>query len=98
MNNFLIYGSYGYTGQLIVERALKEGLRPLLAGRNEKKLRLQAQKSDLDCRAFPLNDSAKLDSALLEVDAVLHCAGPFSHTFRQVAEACLRTKRHYVDI
>jgi short subunit dehydrogenase-like uncharacterized protein len=39
-----------------------------------------------------------LDTALREVDAVLHCAGPFVHTFRQMAEACLRTRRHYVDI
>jgi short subunit dehydrogenase-like uncharacterized protein len=39
-----------------------------------------------------------LDAALLEVEAVLHCAGPFIHTFRPMAEACLRTKRHYVDI
>src|SRR5215207_9732772 len=98
MPNFLIYGSYGYTGQLIVERALKEGLRPVLAGRNEKKLRIQAEQYNLDCRVFSLKDSAKLDSALSEVDAVLHCAGPFIHTFRQMAEACLRTKRHYVDI
>jgi short subunit dehydrogenase-like uncharacterized protein len=98
MGNFLLYGSYGYTGQLIVERALKEGLRPILAGRSEKKLRAQAEQYHLDCRAFSLHDSTKLDSALLEVDAVLHCAGPFIHTFRQMAEACLRTKRHYVDI
>jgi short subunit dehydrogenase-like uncharacterized protein len=98
MGNFLIYGSYGYTGQLIVERALKEGLHPILAGRNEKKLRLQAERHNLDCRTFSLKDTAKLDSALLEVDAVLHCAGPFVQTFRQMAEACLRTKRHYVDI
>src|SRR5215213_518814 len=98
MKNFLIYGSYGYTGQLIVARALKEGLRPILAGRNEKKLRAQAEQTNLDCRAFSLNDTAKLDAALLEVDAVLHCAGPFVHTFHQMAEACLRTKRHYVDI
>jgi short subunit dehydrogenase-like uncharacterized protein len=98
MKNFLIYGSYGYTGQLIVERALKEGLRPVLAGRNEKKLRLQAEQHNLDCRLFSLHETAKLDAALLEVDAVLHCAGPFIHTFRQMAEACLRTKRHYVDI
>lgn len=98
MKNFLIYGSYGYTGQLIVERALKQGLHPILAGRNEKKLRAQAELYNLDCRAFALHDSAKLDSALLEVDAVLHCAGPFVHTFQQMAEACLRTKRHYVDI
>lgn len=98
MPNFLIYGSYGYTGQLIVARALKEGLRPVLAGRNEKKLRAQAEQYSLDCRAFSLHHTAKLDAALLEVDAVLHCAGPFIHTFRQMAEACLRTKRHYVDI
>jgi short subunit dehydrogenase-like uncharacterized protein len=98
MKNFLIYGSYGYTGQLILERALKEGLRPVLAGRNEKKLRAQAEQYNLNCHTFSLNDTAKLDAALLEVDAVLHCAGPFVHTFRQMAEACLRTKRHYVDI
>lgn len=98
MPNFLIYGSYGYTGQLILERALKEGLHPILAGQNEKKLRLQAEQHSLACRAFALHDTAKLDSALLEVDAVLHCAGPFVHTFSQMAEACLRAKRHYVDI
>ena len=98
MKNFLIYGSYGYTGQLIVEHALKQGLRPILAGRNEKKLRAQAEQTSLDCRVFALSDTGKLDSALLEVDAVLHCAGPFVHTYRAMAEACLRTQRHYVDI
>src|SRR5678815_3268699 len=98
MGNFLIYGSYGYTGQLIVDEALKNGLRPILAGRNEKLLRTQAQIYNLNCRTFALNETEKLDSALLEVDAVLHCAGPFVHTYRLMAEACLRTKRHYVDI
>ena len=98
MKTFLIYGSYGYTGQLIVDLAVKEGLRPVLAGRNENKLRAQARKHNLEYRAFSLDETAKLDSALQEVDAVLHCAGPFVHTFRQMAEACLRTKKHYVDI
>jgi len=98
MKIFLIYGSYGYTGQLIVELAVKEGMRTLLAGRDENKLRAQAEKYNLDYRAFSLNETDKLDAALLEVDAVLHCAGPFVLTFRQMAEACIRTKRHYVDI
>jgi short subunit dehydrogenase-like uncharacterized protein len=98
MKNFLIYGSYGYTGQLIVDQAVKQGLRPLLAGRDENQLRSQAQRYNLEYRTFSLDESAKTDSALLEVDAVLHCAGPFVHTFRQMAEACLRTRRHYVDI
>jgi short subunit dehydrogenase-like uncharacterized protein len=98
MSNFLIYGSYGYTGQLIVDEAMKNGFRPILAGRNEKLLRTQAQIYNLEVRVFALNEAEKLDAALLEVDAVLHCAGPFVHTYGQMVEACLRTRRHYVDI
>lgn len=98
MSKFLVYGSYGYTGQLIVEQAVKEGLRPLLAGRDEEKLRAEAERYNLEYRAFSLEETDKLDSALLQADAVLHCAGPFVLTFRQMAEACLRTRRHYVDI
>jgi len=98
MKSFLIYGSYGYTGQLVVELAVKDGMRPILAGRDEKKLREQAEKYNLEYCSFSLDETDKLDSALLDVDAVLHCAGPFVLTFRQMAEACIRTKRHYVDI
>lgn len=98
MKTFLLYGSYGYTGGLIADLAVKNGMRPLLAGRDETRLKAQAQKLGLDYRAFDLSNTAALDSALLEVEAVLHCAGPFVLTFRQMAEACLRTKRHYVDI
>jgi short subunit dehydrogenase-like uncharacterized protein len=32
--DFLLYGSYGYTGRLIAAGALKRGLRPVLVGRN----------------------------------------------------------------
>jgi short subunit dehydrogenase-like uncharacterized protein len=98
MKKFLIYGSYGYTGNLIVEQSIKMGFKPLLAGRDENQLRAQAEKFGLEYRAFSIEDSSALDSALREVDAVLHCAGPFVLTFWQMAEACLRTKRHYVDI
>lgn len=98
MSNFLIYGSYGYTGQLIVDHALQKGFHPILAGRSEKLLRAQAEQYNLPYRTFSLNEAEKLDTALLEVDAVLHCAGPFVHTYGQMAEACLRTRRHYVDI
>jgi len=98
MKKILVYGSYGYTGQLIVEQAIKEGLNLILAGRDENPLRAQAEKYKLEYRAFTLDNTAALDSALQEVDAVLHCAGPFVLTFRQMAEACIRNKKHYVDI
>ena len=43
MPDFLICGSYGYTGSLLVEQALKSGFRPLLAGRDAEKLAAQAR-------------------------------------------------------
>jgi short subunit dehydrogenase-like uncharacterized protein len=98
MKKILVYGSYGYTGQLIVEQAIKAGLQLILAGRDENQLRAQAEKHKLEYRAFTLDNTAALDSALQEADAVLHCAGPFVLTFRQMAEACIRNKKHYVDI
>ncbi len=98
MKNFLLYGSYGYSGGLIAEQAAAQGLAPILAGRDAQRLKAQAQRLGLPYRCFPLSDAGALDAALGEVEAVLHCAGPFVHTFRQMAEACLRTQRHYVDI
>ncbi|MEN9563849.1 MAG: hypothetical protein RIR73_2093 [Chloroflexota bacterium] len=98
MKKILVYGSYGYTGQLIVERAMQEGLSLILAGRDEKRVREQAKKYKLEYRVFAVEETAKLDAALQEVDAVLHCAGPFVLTFQVMAEACICNKKHYVDI
>ncbi len=98
MKNFLIYGANGYTGELITRFAVERGLRPLLAGRNEKAIAELAARHRLDHRAFSLVERDKLDSALRDVDMVLHCAGPFSITSRPMVEACLRNRKHYTDI
>ena len=97
-NTFLLYGSYGYTGNLIAEHALREGLRPLLAGRDGTRLRAQAERLGLDFRVIPLSDASALDDALRATGLVVHCAGPFVLTWRQMVEACLRTGAHYTDI
>ena len=97
-NNFLIYGANGYTGELITRFAAERGLKPILAGRNEAKISELAGKYGLEYRIFSLDDDAKLDSALQEVDMVLHCAGPFSITSVPMVKACLRNKKHYTDI
>ncbi|HEY0428840.1 MAG TPA: saccharopine dehydrogenase NADP-binding domain-containing protein [Pyrinomonadaceae bacterium] len=98
MKNFLIYGANGYTGELITRFAAERGLKPILAGRNRAKVEELAKKYDFDFRVFGLDETQKLDAALQEVELVLHCAGPFSLTSRPMAEACLRNKRHYLDI
>ena len=96
--DFLLYGSYGYTGRLISERARELGLTPLLAGRDAAALQAQAAEAGAPHRAFPLDDAAALDAALRETRVVLLAAGPFAHTARPVVEACLRTCAHYLDI
>jgi short subunit dehydrogenase-like uncharacterized protein len=98
MSNFLIYGANGYTGELITRYAAERGLKPILAGRNAAKVEALANRYGFDFRAFDLSDPSKLDAALSEVEFVLHCAGPFSLTSAAMVEACLRTKRHYLDI
>jgi short subunit dehydrogenase-like uncharacterized protein len=94
----LIYGSTGYTGRLIVAEALARGLRPTLAGRNADAVRTQAQSLGLEWRAARIDDPAALDAALAGAAVVLHCAGPFVHTWRAMSDACLRRRAHYLDI
>ena len=98
MNNLLIYGANGYTGELITRFAVERGMTPILAGRNAIAVEELAKKHHLDYRVFSLDETDRLDAALQEVDMVLHCAGPFSITSRPMVEACLRNKKHYTDI
>lgn len=95
---FLIYGAYGFTGELISKLALEKGLRPVLAGRNEKKLQLLAGKLAFPFLVFEISEKEKLDEALSNVGLVLHCAGPFSETTQPMLNACLKNGVHYLDI
>ena len=96
--DFLLYGANGYTGRLIIEQSLAIGLRPVLAGRNTAELSELGVAHGLEHVVFELDDAATLDTALRAVPVVLHAAGPFAHTSAPMAEACLRTGTHYVDI
>ena len=98
MTAILIYGATGYTGRLLTEHALAQGLRPILAGRDPEKLRIVAAEASLEARAAPLDAPGRLRDALSGVAAVIHAAGPFSKTARPMAEACLAAGAHYVDI
>lgn len=96
--DFLLYGSYGYTGRLIAGRARELGLTPLLAGRDARELEAQAREIGAPHRVFSVDDAAALEDALRQAPVVLNAAGPFARTARPVVAACLRTGRHYVDI
>src|SRR4051812_41660755 len=97
-NQVLLYGAYGYTGQLIARFAAKYNLRPVLAGRRGEALKPLAEQLNLPYKIVDLDDSTALEAALREVKVVIHCAGPFDRTARQMVNACLKTGVHYLDI
>jgi short subunit dehydrogenase-like uncharacterized protein len=98
MPTALLYGSYGYTGRLIAELAEQYGIRPILAGRDRSAVSEQAHRLGLAYRTFALDDAAAIDAGLRGIDVVLHCAGPFTHTSKPMADACVRGHVHYLDI
>jgi short subunit dehydrogenase-like uncharacterized protein len=95
---WLVYGANGYTGQLVARRAVREGQQPVLAGRNGPAVAALAAELGLDHHTVDLSDGTRLRTLLAEVDAVAHCAGPFSATARPMVEACLVSGTHYLDI
>jgi len=98
MQTFLIYGANGYTGSLIARAAVAQGRQPILAGRNAALLAPIAHELGLNQRIFSLDHSQAVDEGIRGVPVVLHCAGPFAHTSKPMADACLRTGIHYLDI
>jgi short subunit dehydrogenase-like uncharacterized protein len=98
MAGFLIYGANGYTGSLIARAALARGHQPILAGRNAEPLATFARELALEHRIFALDDPDAVAEGVRGVRLVLHCAGPFAHTSKPMADACLRSGAHYLDI
>ncbi|HET8772980.1 MAG TPA: hypothetical protein VFP80_04285, partial [Thermoanaerobaculia bacterium] len=73
--------------------AVRRGQRPILGGRNAAAIAALARELGCEARVFDL-DAPQLDG----VQAVLHCAGPFSHTSKPMVNACLAAGAHYLDI
>jgi short subunit dehydrogenase-like uncharacterized protein len=84
----LIYGSYGYTGELIVDLAVAAGAKPILAGRSADKVETQAALHGGEHRVFGVDDPDLLIRGLEGVGTVLDA----------MAEACLHVGAHYLDI
>jgi short subunit dehydrogenase-like uncharacterized protein len=95
---WLLYGAYGYTGELIARECPRQGLRPVLAGRSAARLAPLAAELGLEHRVFALDDAALLARELAGVQLVLNCAGPFSATAAPMMEACLAASSDYLDI
>ncbi|MEG0341053.1 MAG: saccharopine dehydrogenase NADP-binding domain-containing protein [Acinetobacter sp.] len=97
-SNWMIYGANGYTGELIAREAVRQELKPILAGRNSAKVETLAQELGLEFKAFGLDDISQVSEQLKGSQLVMHCAGPFSSTSKPMMQACLKAGAHYLDI
>ena len=96
--SWIIYGAYGYTGELLAEEALNRGYKPILAGRSEEKLLPLANKLNLEALIFNLKDDKVVQNSLHDIDLILNAAGPFKYTSEPIVKACLKTGTNYLDI
>jgi len=96
--SWMVYGAYGYTGRLVAALAAERGELPVIAGRDERRLRALGERFELEHRKVDLSDASGLRAALEGIDVVAHCAGPFSATSEPMVDACLATGTHYLDI
>ncbi len=94
----LIYGANGYTGRLISLAAAKQDVSVHLAGRNKEAIAAVAAETGFNYSIVDLNNKAGLVDILQPFDTVIHCAGPFTETARQMVEACLESHTNYLDI
>ena len=94
----VVYGSYGYTGKLIVDLCRSKNLEVILAGRNELSLKQQSEKTGYSYQVVDSNDSEGLKKLLKPAALVIHCGGPFRYTAATMCEACLASGTHYTDI
>ncbi|HHI5410091.1 TPA: trans-acting enoyl reductase family protein [Vibrio metoecus] len=98
LTHWMIYGAYGYTGELIAREAVKRGLRPILGGRDKYKTQKLADELGLRAVVFNLDAPELTASHLSDVSLVLNCAGPFSSTAKVMMQTCIDAGAHYLDI
>jgi short subunit dehydrogenase-like uncharacterized protein len=97
-NTIVVYGSYGYTGRLIVHELRQKKYSVILAGRNREALQNQFNETGYPFDVVDMADTTALKNLLRKASLVIHCGGPFRFTAQQMIDACLETKTHYIDI
>ena len=100
MNNpkIILYGSYGYTGNLIAQECRSKNLDVILSGRNAEALQKQSERMNYPYEVVDIQDNVALKNLLAKGKVVIHCGGPFQYTAKAMASACIETKTNYTDI
>lgn len=95
---WMIYGATGFSGEMIARKAVAQGLRPILAGRDAKALRKIAEELNLSWRSFEINEWGNFAHEISRVNLLVNAAGPLKQMSVLVAESCLAAHTHYFDL
>jgi short subunit dehydrogenase-like uncharacterized protein len=94
----VVFGATGYTGDLTARALVDRGARPILAGRNEARVRALAEElGDLE---WAVADVARPDSVRALVqrgDVLISTVGPFERWGEPAVQAAIGAGAHYLD-
>jgi short subunit dehydrogenase-like uncharacterized protein len=98
LSDWALFGATGLTGKLVLEQALRRGHRPMLIGRDLRRMKALAAPHGLPVVQATLKGKAEITSALIGRRLLLNVAGPFSQTGAPLIEAALSAGVNYIDL
>ncbi len=98
----VLLGATGYTGDLVARVLVAAGVRPVLAGRNQDRLRRLAAElggpgGPLECLPADVTDPTSVRALVRGGDVLLTTVGPFARWGRAALDAAVSVGAHYVD-
>lgn len=94
----IVYGAYGQIGKAVTLELLKQGIYPLLAGRNLKKLKQIANKTNLPYVCFDVINFKTIERHLEDAEIFINCAGSLVNNPEPIARAAINSHCHYLDV
>jgi len=94
----VVFGATGYTGRLVSERLVAQGVRPVLAGRSEEKLRALAQRlGGLGWEAADVHRETSMFDLVRRGDVFVSTVGPFARWGVPAVRAAVAAGAAYLD-
>jgi len=96
--NWMLYGCTGYSGKLIAKECKRQGLNPILAGRDLIKVKQCADDLGFAYRVFDLSDAMQIEENISDCSMLFNAAGPFTQTCEPLLKACLNQQVHNLSL
>ena len=94
----MLFGATGYTGELTARALVSDGARPLLAARNEQRVRdLAEQLGDLEWALADVDRPQTVRELLGVGDVLISTVGPFVRWGQAAVDAAIDAGAHYLD-